>query len=388
MQQKGINMNSDFLLYLLVLSLFNSALSPIVSFLGFFDEIIVLFIVVQILLRRNFDYTREVRLCILVFIFYLIHSLIQSNNLQTATFRDFIIFTKPFVCLYVAQYYGMDFSETVKQKCRRVVIFLGICIWLIAPFIDKIYYNTASYYPICAYTGMTYMILSNFRKKDWLIATLFFAPGLLSIRAKFFAVFVIWIYIVFYLKQRFKINIKYILISAVLLYIIYRINFDKIMMYTVNGLDEGAARTYLYYVSIDVLKDYFPFGPGFGTFATDSAGKIYSPLNYKYNLDIIWGLRPEDIMSGHNFYSDTFYPILAQFGIVGVILFVAFLKKRWDNINSLVNFELYKISFFLFLFLIIQCIAGNYFTSSDSLPVMLILGFLLSQKNNKMYRIK
>ena len=93
-------------------------------------------------------------------------------------------------------------------------------------------------------------------------------------------------------------------------------------------------------------------------------------------------------MSGHNFYSDTFYPILAQFGIVGVILFVAFLKKRWDNINSLVNFELYKISFFLFLFLIIQCIAGNYFTSSDSLPVMLILGFLLSQKNNKMYSIK
>lgn len=371
-----------------MLSLFNSALSPIVSFLGYFDEIIVLFIVVQILLRRNFDYTREVRLCILVFIFYLIHSLIQSNNLQTATFRDFIIFTKPFVCLYVAQYYGMDFSEKVKRKCRRVVIFLGLCIWLIAPFIDQIYYNTASYYLICAYTGMTYMILSNFRKKDWLIATLFLAPGLLSIRAKFFAVFVIWIYIVFYLKQRIKINIKYMLISAVLLYIIYRINYDKIMMYTVNGLDGGAARTYLYYVSIDVLKDYFPFGPGFGTFATDSAGKIYSPLNYKYGLDQIWGLRPEDTMSEHSFYSDTFYPVLAQFGIVGVILFVAFLKKRWDNINSLVNFELYKISIFLFLFLIIQCIAGNFFTNSDSLPVMLILGFLLSQKNNKMYSIK
>ena len=144
----------------------------------------------------------------------------------------------------------------------------------------------------------------------------------------------------------------------------------------------------MYITSLKVFEDYFPLGPGFGTFGTDSAAKFYSPLNYRYGLNSIYGLNPDDDIKGTSFYSDTFYPLLAQFGIVGVILFVAFLKKRWNNIKSLVNFELYKISIFLFLFLIIQCIAGNYFTSGDSLPVMLILGFLLSQKNNKMYSIK
>lgn len=381
-------MNSDFLLYILVLSIFNTALSPIISGMGFFDEFLVVLILAYAINRRDFILSREVKFCIGIFIFYLIYSLAMAVNVKEATIRDFLICSKPFVCFYVAQYYGMDFSEKAVVRCRRIVKMMGVCLWIMAPFISQLYYNTTFYYPACAYTGMLYILLSKFTKKDWIIATLILAPGLLSIRAKFFAEFVIWLFLVFFLKHRLKFNFSFIIAGCVLCYIIFRINYEKIMMYTVNGIDGGAARTYMYITSLKVFEDYFPLGPGFGTFGTDSAAKYYSPLNYHYDLNNIWGLNPDDDSAGTSFYSDTFYPILAQFGIVGVILFVAFLKKRWNNINSLVNFELYKISIFLFLFLIIQCIAGNYFTSSDSLPVMLILGFLLSQKNNKMYSIK
>ena len=380
-------MNSDFLLYILVLSIFNTALSPIISGMGFFDEFLVVLILAYAINRRDFVLSREVKFCIGVFIFYLIYSLAMAVNVKEATIRDFLICSKPFVCFYAAQYYGMDFSDSAINRCRGIVKMMGVCLWLMAPFISQLYYNTTFYYPACAYTGMLYILLSDYTKKDWIIATLILAPGLLSIRAKFFAEFVIWLFLVFFLKNRLKFNFSFIIAGCILCYIIFRINYEKIMMYTVNGIDEGAARTYMYITSLKVFEDYFPLGPGFGTFGTDSAAKYYSPLNYHYDLNNIWGLNPDDT-AGTSFYSDTFYPILAQFGIVGVILFVAFLKKRWDNINSLVHFELYKISIFLFLFLIIQCIAGNYFTNSDSLPVMLILGFLLSQKNNEMYSIE
>lgn len=381
-------MNNDFLLYILVLSIVNTALSPIISDMGFFDEFLAVLILTYAINRRDFILSREVKFCIGIFIFYLIYSLAMAVNVKEATIRDFFICSKPFICFYTAQYYGMDFSDSAINRCRRIVKMMGGCLWIMAPFISQIYYNTTFYYPACAYTGMLYILLSNFTKKDWIIATLILAPGLLSIRAKFFAEFVIWLFLVFFLKHRLKFNFSFIIAGCVLCYIIFRINYEKIMMYTVNGIDGGAARTYMYITSLKVFEDYFPLGPGFGTFGTDSAAKYYSPLNYHYDLNNIWGLNPDDDSAGTSFYSDTFYPILAQFGIVGVILFVAFLKKRWNNINSLVNFELYKISIFLFLFLIIQCIAGNYFTSSDSLPVMLILGFLLSQKNNEMYSIE
>ena len=381
-------MNSDFLLYILVISIFNTALSPIISVMGFFDEFLVVLILAYAINRRDFVLSREVKFCIGIFIFYLIYSLAMAVNVKEATIRDFLICSKPFVCFYAAQYYGMDFSDSAINRCRGIVKMMGVCLWLMAPFISQLYYNTTFYYPACAYTGMLYILLSDYTKKDWIIATLILTPGLLSIRAKFFAEFVIWLFLVFFLKKRLKFNLSFIIIGCILCYIIFRINYDKIMMYTVNGIEEGAARTYMYLTSIKVIEDYFPLGPGFGTFGTDSAAKYYSPLNYQYDLNNIWGLNPDDDTAGTSFYSDTFYPILAQFGIVGVILFVAFLKKRWDNINSLVHFELYKISIFLFLFLIIQCIAGNYFTISDSLPVMLILGFLLSQKNNEMYSME
>ena len=47
-------MNSDFLLYILVLSIFNTALSPIISGMGFFDEFLVVLILAYAINRRDF----------------------------------------------------------------------------------------------------------------------------------------------------------------------------------------------------------------------------------------------------------------------------------------------------------------------------------------------
>ena len=373
-------MNSDFLLYILVISIFNTALSPIISGMRLLDEFLVVLIFAYAFNRRDFLLSREVKFCIGVFIFYLIYSLAMAVNVKEATIRDFFICSKPFICFYAALYYGMDFSEKAVIRCRKIVKMMGVCLWIMAPFISQLYFNTTHYYPACAYTGILYILLSDFRKKDWIIATLILAPGLLSIRAKFFAEFVIWLFLVFFLKKRLKFNISFIIIGCILCYIIYRINYDKIMMYTVNGIDEGAARTYMYLTSIKVFEDYFPLGPGFGTFGTDSAAKYYSPLNYHYDLNYIWGLNPDDDTAGTSFYSDTFYPLLAQFGVVGLVLFFLFLKRRWVEGRNLGNDNMYKLFIFIFVYVLIQCIAENTFTGANGLSLMLMLGFVLSNR--------
>ena len=60
-----------------------------------------------------------------------------------------------------------------------------------------------------------------------------------------------------------------------------------------------------------MFKDYIPFGSGLGSFGTAAAAKEYSPLYYKYQLDNVWGLNPENPM----FLADAFYPTLAEFGV-------------------------------------------------------------------------
>ena len=152
-------------------------------------------------------------------------------------------------------------------------------------------------------------------------------------------------------------------------------------MYTVNGIDEGIARTYMYITSLKVFEDYFPLGPGFGTFGTDSAAKFYSPLNYHYDLNGIYGLNPDDDIIGTSFYSDTFYPLLFQFGVIGVILFFLFLKKRWVVGTNLKNDNMYKLFIFIFVYVLIQCIAENTFTGANGLPILLMLGLILSNRN-------
>ena len=127
------------------------------------------------------------------------------------------------------------------------------------------------------------------------------------------------------------------------------------MIYTVNGIDVGAARTYMDITSFKVFEDYFPLGPGFGTFGTDSAAKYYSPLNYQYDLNNIWGLNPDDDTAGTTFYSDTFYPLLAQFGVIGVVLFFLFLKKRWVDGTNLENDDMYKLFIFIFVYAYQKC---------------------------------
>lgn len=95
--------------------------------------------------------------------------------------------------------------------------------------------------------------------------------------------------------------------------------------YFVSGVKamEGKAPRLLFFENgVQLFKDYFPFGTGFGTFGSSSAASYYSQLYYVMGFDAITGMQPENT----KYLNDTFWPmIFGQLGLVGTIPFVILL---------------------------------------------------------------
>lgn len=373
--------NNSLVALVLFLSVANIVFEPFLKQYSYIDEGLVVLLMLSILKHvRVYGRLKEFRIYLFVVIAFFVYSLVRRVNVPQAIVRDFLIFFKPFVCFYVGYVSGFCISARMRSLCRIGFCLMGLYLWYILPRIGLIYPNTTAYYPACVFVGVGYLFCSKREKKDWLIASMMLLPGLASIRAKFFAEFIMWFSIIFFVKSKVKINIKYVILGATVFLVAYHVNQDKIIEYFYNGMKDDKARAVLYYTAMQIFKDFFPFGSGFGSFATDSAAKFYSPLNYRYHLSHIWGLGIDDIANGFNYYSDTFYPILAQFGVVGAFLFLWFCWRRWQESQLIDSMSQYKIFLFVYSYMAIQCIAENTFTGPSCIPIMLISGMCTSRK--------
>ena len=95
--------------------------------------------------------------------------------------------------------------------------------------------------------------------------------------------------------------------------------------YFVSGAKavQGKAPRLLFFEGgVQLFREYFPFGTGFGTFGSSSAAAYYSQLYYEMGFDAITGMQPDNT----KYLNDTFWPmIFAQQGLVGTIHYVILL---------------------------------------------------------------
>jgi hypothetical protein len=123
----------------------------------------------------------------------------------------------------------------------------------------------------------------------------------------------------------------------------------------------------------DVLADYFPFGSGFATYANPASMTWYSPIYTKYNLDSIWGL---DQGNEFHFAADAYYPIFAQFGYVGMALFVYFIYYIFKKMNNLyeatADIKRYKTALIIVAYILIQA-TSNALANERCVVAMTIL---------------
>lgn len=164
---------------------------------------------------------------------------------------------------------------------------------------------------------------------------------------------------------------------------------EKIELYFLQGISTNSEKDYiarfaLYATSFQIFKDYFPFGSGLATFGTHASGAYYSEIYKEYEIDGIWGL------SKHYpyFISDTYYPSLAQFGVVGALLFAIFwiylCKKAYTYFKKTYDSKLTTIVIVVSGYFAIENIADATFTSNRGLFFMMFLGLVFSNMTHNM----
>lgn len=371
-QNKVYSSNCKILPYIYMASVLNIALYPFTRHFSFIDELLVVALACFGLIYSKFKFKQEILLTFSILIFFFIFSIFKGTNVWQASCLDFVLFLKPFISFYVASTVPFLLSKKQRNICCTILIFIAIFLVVQAPFLNQIYNNTTTYYQCCMHCGVAYYFFSSKNKKNSFITIAIFSFGLLSIRAKYFAEFVFFVYIILFLNKKIRISVKHLLLISILISIVLFINYEKTKHYL---SDESLVRTKFYYHIKEVIVDYLPLGPGFGTYNTEGAARYYSPLYEKYGFSTIWGARPVDYRTGADFLRDTFYPALAQFGIWGYILFGLFWKKRWDE-SKKYNIAEYKIFLLVLTIEFIQNIAANAFTGGDGVAIMMMFGLL------------
>lgn len=141
------------------------------------------------------------------------------------------------------------------------------------------------------------------------------------------------------------------------------------------------ARNVLTMNSLNIAKDNFPIGTGFGTYASWASGESYSNIYYDYNISTTWGISPDF----YEFIADTFWPmIIGQFGVLGLGIYIYILLRIYKNIINNDNLDYYFGQILALLYLIILSIAEASFSGPIVVVYMALIAVLGNKKIGRM----
>lgn len=332
---------------------------------------------------------KEYSVFLAILAFYTVYSLMWGANVSGGVWLDLIQELRPFSIIYCTWILNPRFSKTQKKWMLASMI-LTLFSWIIYHPESAMALETGitAEFPILGQlaicTGMAWFLFTEPTKQNRWIALFFVMTGLLAPKFKFLGEVVCFIYLIFFLQKKFDfksyrtVGIMIVLIAAVLF-----VTWERFDIYYVKGFTGSGrlARPETYKTAVQILWDYFPLGSGMGSFACNGAWRYYSPLYHQYNLDTVWGLN-----QGGGFICDAYYPTLAQFGIVGVILFCIFWKRRLIQFNQIKDIQHYKVAFMAFFCLAIEQTADSSWLSGKGMGYCMLIALCLNANRNAVSR--
>lgn len=340
----------------------------------------------------------------LPFIFFIligiISSIIHKVPMIIAS-SQFIIYIKSFLFFYIFIYLPVN-TEIVKLYMR--VFFWAGCILFFFGLVDlaapvqfrefvgsstvlEIRFNMPSVKSLFIHPAkfgwfMNFLALYCFAfflvYKRWpflWLGLLFLAGCFLSMRVKAIVGFIMSLWLGFFISPFKKgknavFIVLFIMMSIMLIFLgsmLLELIETKYNIYFRAETYTDAARNVLYFKSIDVARDAFPLGVGFGRYGSWMSYVYYSPVYYQYGLSQVWGLSKEY----PNFIMDTFWPmIIGEIGFFGlalfIIIFFIMVKMLYKNIRKRKNPLVQSFSlgtFMIFIESIIESIAAPVYVS-------------------------
>ena len=329
-----------------------------------------------------------------VFSFYLCYSLWISSNSKKGILMDLVIQMKPYLAFFCMYQLKPKFSDNLRLLLKQLMLLfwfillpIGLIDIIIPHTISAIMVHPTYFAGAITAISLTYLYASDYTKKDKIIFLAMLTIGLVSGRSKFYGFYALSTFVILYFENpnNLKLNIKNISILTCTTAIIIFVAREKLMLYFGQGImneEEGAsiARFVLYATSLNIFIDYFPFGCGLGSFATHASGYYYSPIYAQYGIDQVWGISKND----WSFIADTYYPSLAQFGIIGVVLFISFwfylLRKSYKIFSETQETKVFALVLLITGYCLIENIADASFTSNRGFFMLMFLGLILSNK--------
>lgn len=314
--------------------------------------------------------------------FYIVYSLILAVNVPESVAYDLIQQVRPWSIVYCTWILNPQFTKKQKIWMRYAMLLTLITFLFYHPELAGVgEYRNASFGQLAICTSMAWFLLSEKSKKNMLIAAFIAIVGLLGMKFKYYGQFGAWMFVLFYMKKKFNFkSMKIIWQVSALLFLVILLGWERFNAYYVEGMsDEELARPMINKATWEILWDYFPFGAGFGSFATAAAAVYYSPLWAKYHLNTLWGLN---FGGSVGFHCDSFFGWFAEIGFFGVFFFVLFWKKRLQDINKIVDDRFYKVAIMSFFCVFIEWFGDQSFFSGKGMGYLMLLGLCLNANYN------
>lgn len=345
--------------------------------------VLFLFTITRVYGKKMDSIGKEILWYIALMVFYVAYSIVLKINVQEAVFYDLQQQVRPYVVFFCSYLIAPQFTEKQKKRLIRwfiFCIFLYLTSFIIGFRVSKFGLSTPMIGQAALLTAAMYLLFKENTRKNVIRGIAILSIGLLSMKSKFFGEYIVFIGLFLFLRSRLKPNLKTIVSILVLTSAIVYFTWEKFDAYYVTGMTEEVksserkARPESFKTAGTIIfSDYIPFGSGLGSFGTNAAAVYYSPLYYKYNLDNIWGLYPENPM----FLADAFYPTLAQYGLVGLFFFLWFWIRRYKQALHHKEFQAYKVAMMMIFALFLENMADTSYLSGKGMGYFMLLAMAI-----------
>lgn len=396
-----------FFVVLFYFFIFKDPLESIIPLIGYFDELIALCAlpIFFINLEKN-NFTLKIHR--LGYAKYLIAFLVIGfigniiNNYQTLYYSilDAFLNVKFWLSIYVGSSLLNGFSLERNAKgiyfhCKLIILFFAALAVLEYAFggllgsvtyrygilsLKLIYSHPTVLVAVCVLIYAVLISVSKYVKFNWLYVfiILLIMCGTLRVKALVAALTFIIVSILV-IKCRIRIKLFVLIIIGL---VGFMLAWNQIYYYFFSDVQGDSARYQLLITSFSIASDFFPFGTGFGTFASYYSGVNYSPIYSIYGINNVYGL----VEGKTTFISDSFWPmILGQTGVLGLLCYVFALIVLFSRIQRLrkVSNSYYASALCVIIYILIASTSESAFVHPLAIPLALWLGCLLKSINNK-----
>ena len=337
--------------------------------------------------RNNTRIKNEYKAYIGIMIAYVFYSFLVKINTTEAIFYDLQQQLRPYLIFYSTYILAPRLNKKQYNKIITVALIsniLFVLLTLAGIRVGSFGLTTPVIAQGSLLCGLLYYLNNDIHNKQKArIALLILSLGLVCGNSKFIGEYVVFIAVIFFLHQKLQFNsLKTNLLITLLGVIVLFFTWTKFDAYYVSGfqaenISDLDARPAYYRTAVEIIfKDYIPFGSGLASFATATCAKYYSPLYYQYGLNSIWGLSPQHPM----FIADAFYPTLAQYGLVGVILFIIFWIRRYKEIYAISELKYYKVGFLCMFALFLESVADTSYLSGNGMGYFMLMAICIREE--------